>query len=398
MKPLKIVFTSVFIAFVFALCPPDLLAVGTVEGTVTEGNPFSVILVQAVTVEVMSRDESVTYSTVLTDVNGDFTAPDIPAGDIRVYFRLVGYVETFGDYTLPDNNSIRANVSLAPDAAGTGTVSGNFIDATLGPPNVPIDGVSVTLYQHINQTSGTVGGSATSAADGSFSIAAVPNGTYTLVATHPLFTDDIYQVVSVTGQTMNYTDLTMSPQLAIGEIRIVMSWGYNPTDLDSHLYTPDIGGSTYHVFFADRGSLAGNPYAELDRDDVDRYGPETITIAQSFDGQYDYYVHNYAAEVYGEPTQLSSSGCVVKVYDASGLFATFYVPAASRLTSQYNWWVFSYNGTTGQIIARDSGPATLALLAGEPESPGHSPCFIQSAAQGQFNGTSFIEKLMRGFR
>jgi hypothetical protein len=343
----------------------------------------------------MSRDELTTYSTVFTDVNGDYSAPDIPAGDIRIYFRLAGYVEAFGDYTLPDGNTITANAVLAPEVVGgTGTIAGNFIDATQS-PNVPVDGASLTLYPNINQTSGTPAATATTAPDGTFTIPNVPVGTYSLVATHALYSNDLFQVVSVDSATMTYTDLPMSPRLASGQIRIVMSWGANPTDLDSHLYTPDIGGSTHHIYYVNRGSLINPPYANLDRDDVTSYGPETVTIDQSFDGQYDYFVHNYSAQYGGGGARLSDSGCIVRVYDDTGLFATFNVPAASRLFDQYNWWVFSYNGTTGQVTARDTGPSLLGPVV--PEGPGHSPCFIRPATQGNKNTTSFLQYLNRWF-
>ena len=397
MKPLKLILIPVMIAAALALFPMDVLAVGTVEGRVTEGNPVSAPPLQGVGVVITSRDEVTTYSTVFTDVNGDYSAPDIPAGDIRVRFRLAGYVEAFGDYTLPDGNTITANAVLAPEVVGgMGTIAGNLIDATQGPPNVPVDGASLTLYPNINQTSGASAGTATTAPDGTFSIPNVPVGTYSLVATHALYSNDLYQVVSVDGATMTYTDLPMSPQLASGQIRIVMSWGPNPTDLDSHLYTPDISGSTYHIYYVTRGSLISAPFAELDRDDVTSYGPETVTIDQSFDGMYHYYVHNYSAEFGGGGARLSDSNCIVRIYDATGLFATFNVPAASRLTDQYNWWVFSYNGTTGQVIARDTGPSMLGPV--EPDGPGHSPCFIQTAAHGNKKTTSFLPNLERWFQ
>lgn len=397
MKPLKLILIPVMIVAALAALPLDVLAVGTVEGTVTEGNPASAPPLQGVGVVVMSRDEVTTYTTVFTDVNGYYSAPDIPAGDIRVYFRLLGYVEAFGDYTLPDGNTITANAVLAPEVVGgTGTIAGNIIDATQGPPNVPVDGASLTLYPNINQTSGAAAGTATTAPDGTFTIPNVPVGTYTLVATHALYSNDIYQVVSVDGSTMVYQDLPMSPQLASGQIRIVMSWGPNPTDLDSHLYTPNIGGSTYHIYYVTRGSLISNPYAELDRDDVTSYGPETVTIAQSFDGQYDYFVHNYSAQYGGGGARLSDSNCIVRIYDDSGLFATFNVPAASRLTDQYNWWVFSYNGTTGQVTARDTGPSMLGPVV--PEGPGHSPCFIQTAAHKNKDTTWILRHLNKWFQ
>ena len=339
----------------WGIVPLGALAVGTLEGSVLDGDPAAAIPeLQGVEVEVMSRDESVSYTSVLTDVNGQFSAPGIPAGNIRAYFRLAGYVETFGDYRIYNNQIERTSVRLAPVSLLDGDIDGNIIDATDN--TIDVDGVSLTLYAGINQSAGTAADTAITAADGTFSFSGVAPGTYTLHATRVDYNDDMFPVVSIGGTLMTYPDLTMSPTLAAGEIRIVMSWGERPSDLDSHLYTPAIDGTEYHIYYpsSNRGSLTGNPYAYLDVDDVDSYGPETVTIARSFDGEYNYVVHNYAAEVYGESTSISDSGCVVKVYDSTGLIATYYAPPAILLTDEFNWWVFSYDGATGRITSRDA--------------------------------------------
>jgi hypothetical protein len=385
---LLIVLMSLALGAVF---PVGALAVGTLEGSVTDGDPAAAIPdLQGVEVEVMSRDETVSYTSVFTDANGQFSATGIPAGDIRAYFRLAGYVETFGDYSIRNDQIERTNVWMAPVSVLDGDIDGNIIDATDNTINV--DGVQLTLYAGVNQSAGAAAATAVTAADGTFSFPGVAPGTYTLHAHDRVdYNDDMFQVVSIGGSLMTYPDLTLSPMLAAGEIRIVMSWGERPTDLDSHLYTPAIGGTEYHIYYpaSNRGSLTSNPYAYLDVDDVTSYGPETVTIAQSFDGEYNYVVHNYAGEVYGESTSISDSGCVVKVYDDTGLIATYSAPPSYRLTDEYNWWVFSYDGATGRITSRDaspedgSDPVDIAdLSGGGPDRPDSNPCFIRTAAGG----------------
>ena len=49
-----------------------------------------------------------------------------------------------------------------------------------------------------------------------------------------------------------------------------LTWGASPSDIDSHLRTPD--GS--HVFYSSKGSLTTTPFASLDVDDVDGFGPK----------------------------------------------------------------------------------------------------------------------------
>jgi hypothetical protein len=71
---------------------------------------------------------------------------------------------------------------------------------------------------------------------------------------------------------------------------IKLTWGANPSDLDSHLLTPN----SNEVDFTDKGSLTALPFAKLDVDDVDSFGPEVVTINKLIQGTYRYVVHNYS--------------------------------------------------------------------------------------------------------
>jgi hypothetical protein len=106
-------------------------------------------------------------------------------------------------------------------------------------------------------------------------------------------------------------------------IRIVLTWGATPHDLDSHLVGPGIsGGSRFHVYFVNRnyyetGSYAseGSLYAaDLDYDDVTSYGPEVTTIRILTPGAYYFYVHDYSNLSDETSTAMSLSGASVSVY------------------------------------------------------------------------------------
>ena len=66
----------------------------------------------------------------------------------------------------------------------------------------------------------------------------------------------------------------MSPVLPAGDFRIVLNWGANPRDLDSHLRGP----CASEVMYNNKVCQAGQLKATLDRDATQGYGPETITI------------------------------------------------------------------------------------------------------------------------
>jgi len=82
----------------------------------------------------------------------------------------------------------------------------------------------------------------------------------------------------------------MSKQLPIGKARFVLQWGGKPRDLDLHLV-----GRDFHISYRNMKVSARN--AQLDRDDLDGYGPETITLENIISSQkYVVYVHNYSGE------------------------------------------------------------------------------------------------------
>lgn len=152
-------------------------------------------------------------------------------------------------------------------------------------------------------------------------------------------------------------------------LKIILTWGEQPTDLDSHLYTPEIEGFNYHIYYVDKGSPEMPPYAWLDIDDTSSYGPETIWLERIFTGIYSYSVYNYS----GVP-DITTSSAHVEVIDAQGVIAAFDVP----VTGSGRWWnVFTLDGTTGEITwintISDNGTVFFSAQAlrqsTEPDDP-----------------------------
>ena len=65
----------------------------------------------------------------------------------------------------------------------------------------------------------------------------------------------------------------------------------------------------------------------LDVDDINSFGPETITIYQIFGEVYQYFIHNYSQSGDEEATSLSASQAIVQIYDRAGLRQTFRIPS-----------------------------------------------------------------------
>jgi tetratricopeptide (TPR) repeat protein len=106
-------------------------------------------------------------------------------------------------------------------------------------------------------------------------------------------------------------------------MRIVLNWGKSPLDIDSHLSYQ--GG--YVCYYQKDASQAN-----LDVDDTDSYGPETITITKKIDGKkYVYAVHDFSDRDLSNNSNLSNiSKAKVFVYIGNTLIKTYAVPTQRK--------------------------------------------------------------------
>lgn len=125
-------------------------------------------------------------------------------------------------------------------------------------------------------------------------VSGLPCGNYTLTAAKAGYSATSYNIVVYLGTTDENPEIneTMSPGMSGDSYRIVLTWGLDPWDLDSHLVADTDVGQRIHVYYGDKEP---EPlYANLDVDDTDSEGPETITIT-NFEGLSNirYAVHDY---------------------------------------------------------------------------------------------------------
>ncbi len=125
----------------------------------------------------------------------------------------------------------------------------------------------------------------------------------------------------------------LSPTMkGLDSMRVVLGWGSSPSDLDSHMVYPG-----NHIFFDHKLGDSGN----LDVDDIDSYGPETITLTRRENGKsYIYVVHDYSDKYEPGTKNLSRSDAKVFVYVGETLVRTYYVPVDQ---SGNLWTVFKVN-------------------------------------------------------
>ncbi len=149
--------------------------------------------------------------------------------------------------------------------------------------------------------------------------------------------------VSIVNGIANTNNFSLSPILPPDTMRLVLNWAGEPRDLDAHLVTPKIDTQPYHVYYQTgrRGSLTNNPFAALDIDRTNGFGPETITIQKFFGGSYHYYIRKFSGI-----GSLAGSGASVKIYTEAGLVRTVRAPEAGGGDF---WDVCSIDGETRAV-------------------------------------------------
>jgi Carboxypeptidase regulatory-like domain len=280
----------------------------------------------------MQPEVPVTISTddgmQVVSTDGIYSLSNVENGTRTLTAVAEGY-QIFTATVTVDGGTVVQNISLIPgETGGEGTISGIVTDSQTGDA---LEGVTVT--------SGSV--STTSDADGNYTMV-VPTGLLIVTASMTDYYDNSTEIAVGPDQTVTQ-NFVMSPVFTTGEgaFRFVLSWGESPGDLDAHLKTPEINGTEYHISYMNTGSETAAPFATLDRDDTYQYGPETITVYQSFEGSYRFFVQNYSSS-----SQFNDCGARVQIYDDNGVVGDIVIPA----TGDGNYWnVCSVDGTTGAV-------------------------------------------------
>lgn len=129
-------------------------------------------------------------------------------------------------------------------------------------------------------------------ADGTFSLPVRANSEI-LISAYRNTTSNTREVEVGSGNTDLENDLVLSDSA----VSITLTWGQNPSDLDSHLLGPadESDTSDFHVAYYNQIVTVGNTTIELDVDDVTSFGPEVVTIPSfPYAGRYRYLVHLFS--------------------------------------------------------------------------------------------------------
>lgn len=208
----------------------------------------------------------------------------------------------------------------------------------------PISGATVT----------SGGQTATTNAQGVATLSNLPQGAASFSATATGYTAAT-QTALLSCTAPGTVTMALSPAqgtdggLTSGQFRVILTWGQNPSDLDSHMTGPSTSTSRWHVYYAAKtaGDMCG-----LDVDDTSSFGPETVTCPRTNttgttlrDGVYRYSVHHFSGS-----SNIGASGASVRLEFANGRVYT-YTPPASATYVSYNdvWTVFELTVASGSI-------------------------------------------------
>ncbi len=178
------------------------------------------------------------------------------------------------------------------------------------------------------------------------------------------------------------------------EFRMVLSWGLQPRDLDAHLLGPDRTGrgNDLHSWYKDEFRRNGSPSnIELDRDDPDSPGMETITVRKPANGHYVFYAHQYS----GVAHSTGSSLATVRVYRGSSQEPLYTYSMPLTPSGKEYWVVFQMTVKNDDISFTamneftDSDPwNNVGKLGNNTE--------IRSKVYPINNGIRWIEKIPQG--
>ncbi len=141
-------------------------------------------------------------------------------------------------------------------------------------------------------------------------------GVYTVYAEAENYQSDYFTVVVIGGTTNRNQNGSLTPILQEGEMRVVLTWGQTPADVDAHIVGPKGDGSMFQVYYKNKNYFQDNNLvANLDVDDRSSYGPETTTVYNMVeDGVYTYYVFDFTNKSKTNSNAMALSGVVVKLY------------------------------------------------------------------------------------
>jgi hypothetical protein len=143
-------------------------------------------------------------------------------------------------------------------------------------------------------------------------------------------------------------DIAMAPKMSDDQWRIVLKWGEEPYDLDSYAFW-----SWTKVWWAGKDQSSMGLSGNLEVDDVDSYGPETIYLKDVGKcwGPSKMCDIEYMVNDYDETGEMSNKGAEVTLYTGTRVAGHWKISDCPKTVSaDGNWWkVLVIDGKTNKL-------------------------------------------------
>lgn len=305
----------------------------------------------------MAAPHVTAVASLVWSINRNFTAPMVkelvcsPATTTTAY----GHEETESGHDDSSSSYRMLNARMAVEEAiritdAEGIATGRFVDAETG---YGISYGTFTIYEE-TMDGERYDDTVYTFTDGYFEVE-LPAGKYVLKVEAEDFVIKYATIIIEPFETLHYGDIPITRKLGDNQMRIVLSWGSNPSDLDSHIVGMTKSGDPFHVAYYDRSfyDSYGENLVWLDVDDVSSYGPETVTLVDLDQiEEFTYCIHNFSYRSSGEEDSgaysLSDSGAKIDVYKGNAQIASYSVPT-NRKGTVWNVFSFDSNGVIRRI-------------------------------------------------
>lgn len=322
---------------------------GSLAGMVASASDRRTPIVGA-TIAAYSTGSNRVEKSVQSDANGNYLINLLPAGEYVISISAPGYMSFECNITIAEDEEKYTEAFLMIDEGQEGEIgqaTGIITNALTGSR---IEGATLALRKGWNQTTGTIVKTVQTDESGRYQLQ-VAIGNYTATIEKDGYITNTKNIVVMTDNAMaqNATLNPIGETVENADLRIVLTWGESPRDLDSHFVGPTTDGADYfHVYFSDKQYNDGSSkVADLDVDDTSSYGPETTSLyKKNALGTYSFYVHDYTNSGNTSSTAMSQSGAIVEVYLDGNFYKAYPVPTGQ---SGVYWHVFDYDAATNTI-------------------------------------------------
>jgi uncharacterized protein YfaP (DUF2135 family) len=239
------------------------------------------------------------------------------------------------------------------------TFSTHIISATSGQIMTGLIGVVCTF----TDVGGAIFTASYNSATGAINIGNLHSGLYT-VHLETATTIGFNMEFEMTGDVLDNPAFrfALCPAMDADTYRAILTWGSDPADLDTQAYLTDRSGNTEIVTYYNK--LSTSQYftnmVVLDLDDMDGFGPETLTIKDQMTDPND--IVHYTVFDWTGSGNLRVSSARVTLYHGHQLNQIWSVATATGpSTGTQYWYVFDIN--SNGVVSRNELSVELPTFA-----------------------------------